>query len=195
MTHSLAGGLVCNDLMESRINRLRRTMNFYIPADAAIRNTVVLTRKDATSNEWDEHDSYDKVLVDVPCTTDRLSSQDASAELFKRNRTKDRLQLPERQMKILYAGLRSVRPGGSVVYSTCTLSPIQNDGVVEATLNLVAKLGQMKVVVKDLSELRNDFIRAEVFYFDRSCKYGQLILPNLTNNFGPTYVCKLERIK
>ena len=26
--------------------------------------------------------------------------------------------------------MRSVKPGGSVVYSTCTLSPVQNDGVV-----------------------------------------------------------------
>lgn len=54
--------------------------------------------------------------------------------LFKGSRTKERLQLPELQSSILIHCLRLLRPGGSLVYSTCSLSPIQNDGVVNMAL-------------------------------------------------------------
>jgi 16S rRNA C967 or C1407 C5-methylase (RsmB/RsmF family) len=45
--------------------------------------------------------------------------------------TQERLDLPQLQTRLLVNALRSVRVGGSVVYSTCTLSPSQNEAVVE----------------------------------------------------------------
>lgn len=54
--------------------------------------------------------------------------------LFKGNRIKERLQLPELQASILVHCLQLLKPGGSLVYSTCSLSPIQNDGVVNMAL-------------------------------------------------------------
>lgn len=55
--------------------------------------------------------------------------------VFKGDRMKERLQLPELQAAILVQCLQLLKPGGSLVYSTCSLSPIQNDGVVNMALS------------------------------------------------------------
>lgn len=54
--------------------------------------------------------------------------------MFRGDRIRERLQLPELQASILVHCLQLLKPGGSLVYSTCSLSPIQNDGVVNMAL-------------------------------------------------------------
>lgn len=68
--------------------------------------------------------------------------------MFKSSRIKERLKLPELQSEILENGLKLLKPGGVLVYSTCTLSPIQNDGVVHMTLKKLYENAGMKFVIK-----------------------------------------------
>lgn len=77
---------------------------------------------------------FTQILVDVPCSNDRLSVMENDNSVFKGDRTKERLALPELQASILVNCLQLLKPGGSLVYSTCSLSPIQNDGVVNMAL-------------------------------------------------------------
>ena len=93
-------------------------------------------------------DFYDKILVDVPCTTDRKSVQDNDNNIFKSTRVRERLRLPELQADILFHALKLVKKGGNVVYSTCTLSPVQNDGVVHMALKKIWEETSYKFVVK-----------------------------------------------
>lgn len=72
--------------------------------------------------------------MDVPCSNDRQSVMENENSLFRGDRTRERLQLPQLQSDILVQCLQLLKPGGSLVYSTCSLSPIQNDGVVNMAL-------------------------------------------------------------
>ena len=92
--------------------------------------------------------------------------------------------------------MKCVKAGGSVVYSTCTLSPIQNDGVVYDALKQVWAESGIEFVVEDLSVAMAPFRRL-MKISDKATGnqpyYGQLVLPSIENNFGPMYFSKLTR--
>ncbi|XP_047490722.1 5-methylcytosine rRNA methyltransferase NSUN4-like [Penaeus chinensis] len=132
----LPGLLVSNDVSESRVKRIRNILKQYVPRGmSTIENMTVVTQKNGCI--FREAEEYDKVLVDVPCLTDRHSLMEDDNSLFKTSRTKERLKLPELQSQLLVSALQAVRPGGTVVYSTCTLSPLQNDGVIHLALSRI----------------------------------------------------------
>uniref|UniRef100_A0A8C9XQR9 NOP2/Sun RNA methyltransferase 3 n=1 Tax=Sander lucioperca TaxID=283035 RepID=A0A8C9XQR9_SANLU len=75
-----------------------------------------------------------QVLVDAPCSNDRSWLYSCSSQQGEQ-RLKERARLPALQTQLLRSALSAVRPGGAVVYSTCTLSSSENCAVVETVLN------------------------------------------------------------
>ena len=90
------------------------------------------------------------------------------------------------------AGVRSCKPGGYVVYSTCTLSMPQNDGTVQRTLDKLWSETNIDVAIKDTRMLRDAF--SDTFNFHADTRFGQMVVPNVTANFGPIYFCALQRL-
>ena len=75
---------------------------------------------------------FDRVLVDPPCSA--LGTLQSRPDARWRA-TEERVdELAEVQARILDAGLAALKPGGVLVYSTCTLSPRENERQVEAAL-------------------------------------------------------------
>lgn len=77
------------------------------------------------------------------------------------------------------------------MYSTCTLSQLQNEYIVESAIKVAETQFSIGVHVEDLSCFRRLF--QDTFSFYAECRVGELVLPHLTANFGPTYFCKLRR--
>lgn len=140
--------LVSNDLKPSRTRRIKNVFNeFVIDFEANwLNKRCFISESDARG--LSDYNQYDRVLVDVPCTTDRHSVSVDENNLFKPNRVKERLKLPEEQAAILTNCLRLLKPGGTLVYSTCSLSPIQNDGVVHMALSKCFTEHQITATVK-----------------------------------------------
>ncbi|XP_006267409.2 5-methylcytosine rRNA methyltransferase NSUN4 isoform X1 [Alligator mississippiensis] len=181
--------LTAKDISVSRIKRLHGILHSYLPK--AARNNVSVSVEDGRNWEQVERDVFDRVLVDVPCTTDRHSVMEHDNNLFTRVRKKEREQLPMLQMQLLVAGILAAKPGGEVVYSTCTLSQLQNEYIVESAIKVAETQFSIGVHVEDLSCFRRLF--QDTFSFYAECRVGELVLPHLTANFGPTYFCKLRR--
>jgi 16S rRNA (cytosine967-C5)-methyltransferase len=80
----------------------------------------------------DEEARYDAVLADVSCSG--TGTLGRNPEIRHRLTLEDLARQAERQRAILGAALRAVRPGGCVVYSTCSLEPEENEEVVAAVL-------------------------------------------------------------
>jgi 16S rRNA (cytosine967-C5)-methyltransferase len=76
--------------------------------------------------------AFDLVLADVPCSG--TGTLGRNPEIRHRLHLEDLPRQTERQRAILTAALRAVRPGGRVVYSTCSLEPEENEQVVAAVL-------------------------------------------------------------
>lgn len=185
------GGIVCNDAAFSRLQRLQTVLKSYVPE--TVKKERFISVSQVHGEQLGKDAFFDRVLVDVPCTTDRQMVLEEENNWFSTGRTKERLQLPEIQMKLLCSGIRAVKPGGVVVYSTCTLSQIQNDGVVQMALQYLWENSSIDVIIKDLTPVQQQF--GHVFKFHNGCRYGQLVVPSLMSNFGPMYFCKIERLK
>jgi 16S rRNA (cytosine967-C5)-methyltransferase len=98
-----------------------------------------------------EDAAFDLALADVPCSG--TGTLGRNPEIRHRLRIEDLPRQAERQRAILHAALRAVRPGGRVVYSTCSLEPEENEQVVAAVLAENANTRQISVLAC-LEELR-----------------------------------------
>lgn len=183
--------LLCNDWSSSRLGRMYTMMRQYVPDVNYIRETLRLLNKDARMLA--QADCYDKILVDVPCSNDRVSVDNLENNIFKRSRTDERLLLPSIQCDILTAALKSVRPKGAVVYSTCTMSPLENDSVVQKALARLQTEGHhARFAVVSLKEAFRPL--RGIYKFHTKFDYGQLVIPSITSNFGPMYISKIKRL-
>ena len=75
---------------------------------------------------------FDGVLVDVPCSNTGVLGKRPEARW--RITPYDLSELPKLQKKLLNLALDRVRPGGRVVYSTCSIEPVENQKLVQQCL-------------------------------------------------------------
>ena len=86
-----------------------------------------------TGDAREDHGSdFDRVLVDAPCSG--LGTLRSRPDLRWRARPDALPQLARLQSEVLAAAVRALRPGGVLVYSTCTISPAENELAVDALL-------------------------------------------------------------
>ena len=76
---------------------------------------------------------FDRVLCDVPCTGDGTIRK--AADIWRRWSMTDANAIHSRQFQILCRGIQLLKAGGTLVYSTCSLNPIENEAVVAAAFS------------------------------------------------------------
>ncbi|GIL70532.1 hypothetical protein Vretifemale_1270 [Volvox reticuliferus] len=143
------GKLVCNEPDRPRLHRLQRVLEEYVP---------VSTRANL------EACCYDRVLVDAPCSSDRHVLQQATSTQRGVIAAADWSlagckRIADEQLQLCLAALRALRVGGRLVYSTCSIAPLQNDDVVE---RLIRRCGPGVVSVLPAVEALRGAVAAEV---------------------------------
>ena len=116
------GEVVAVERDPARADELRATC-------ARLRASCVEVRV-ADAREPVGREAFDRVLVDPPCSG--LGTLQARPDLRWRVRAADLDGLAARQAAILDAATAALRPGGTLVYSTCTLSARENEDQVAA---------------------------------------------------------------
>jgi len=79
------------------------------------------------------HAPFDRVLVDAPCSN--TGTMRRRVDVRWRLRPADFLHMQKRQLEIVRASASLLRPGGILVYSTCSLEPEENEQVVKRLTN------------------------------------------------------------
>lgn len=87
---------------------------------------------------------YDKVLADVPCSGDGTSRK--NKHVWTEWSIPQAMSLHKLQRKILRRGLELLRPGGLLVYSTCSLNPLENEAVVSSVIHDLGGTDKVKIV-------------------------------------------------
>jgi 16S rRNA (cytosine967-C5)-methyltransferase len=122
-----AENLVCTDSNEKRLPRLEENLERLHAGKASI---AVHDWTQPAPTAW--HNSFDGILLDVPCSN--------TGVIRRRVDVRWRLQAPDidqiaiTQRKILENAIVCLKPGGRIVYSTCSIEHTENLGLVEAFL-------------------------------------------------------------
>lgn len=119
--------LVSNEPIASRAQILSRNIE-----RMGIMNAVVTSAyPPALAAKWPGF--FDKILVDAPCSGEGMFRRHPET---RAEWTKDSPQAcAKRQIEILREAAKMLRPGGRMVYSTCTFNQYENEGTIEAFLS------------------------------------------------------------
>lgn len=121
------GFLLCNEINPKRAKILSRNIERMGVANSLVTNEhpAVLAERFAG---W-----FDRVLIDAPCSGEGMFRKEEAAVTDWSPETVE--MCARRQAEILHSGAAMVRPGGRLVYSTCTFAPAEDEQAVELFLN------------------------------------------------------------
>ena len=123
------GTVVANELQTGRLSAMRQLIR-------RLGLVNVVTLRGAGESLPLHTGPFDRVLVDAPCSGEGTWRRHPPRQEVGRRGipAEAREQLVRRQLRLLERALRVCRPGGRVVYATCTFAPEENEGVINALL-------------------------------------------------------------
>ncbi|MRR29314.1 RsmB/NOP family class I SAM-dependent RNA methyltransferase, partial [bacterium] len=129
------GLVLANDSSQGRIQALKVVLQHW-----GATNTAVTRFAGEKFGGWFPN-TFDRALIDAPCSMQGLRTAESHDE--RPVTDKESRLLAQRQTALLVSALQAVKIGGQVVYSTCTLLPGEDEGVVEAVLSKLGNAVQL----------------------------------------------------
>ncbi|MEK4435087.1 RsmB/NOP family class I SAM-dependent RNA methyltransferase [Paenibacillus sp. FSL K6-2862] len=122
------GVLVTNDIHSERTKALAKNVELY-----GVRNAVVLNESPERIAGAFPH-YFNKVLIDAPCSGEGMFRKDEDMVKSWEHHSVEKCVLMQRD--ILETAAKLLAPGGTIVYSTCTFAPEENEAMIAEFLNL-----------------------------------------------------------
>jgi len=122
------GMILANDTSTVRLYKLQANLE-------KLGITMVQTQRGLGELIWQTFpEVFDKTLVDVPCSMEGRFNlmKPKTLENWSVRKIKE---LARRQRSLLRSAISATKVGGEIVYSTCTLSPEENEGVIDWILH------------------------------------------------------------
>lgn len=121
------GTLIANDRSPLRRERLKKILKKY-----AVDGFVYVENRNAATLFKTYPNQFDKILLDAPCSSEKHVWNDPT-ELARWKPGRIR-HLKNDQWALLNGLLRALKPGGRLVYSTCAVTPEENEPLIEKFL-------------------------------------------------------------
>ena len=183
--------LTANELSAARYCRLVNVLNSCLPE--SVRMRVQTTKSNGAKMCLKCTEQYERILLDVPCSSERHVLADKKYLLqWSSARIKT---VSMEQWALLSSAYRMLASGGYILYSTCALSPAENDAQIE---RLLVKFDSAVCVRKE------DFSKSAIERAAQLCgisfeavektAYGFHILPDVHNGAGPIYFSLIRKL-
>ena len=175
------GLLICNEIHPARAKILSENIE-----RMGICNAIVTNESpQKLQNVFPGY--FDKILVDAPCSGEGMFRKNEEA---KEEWSPENVALcAQRQDEILDCAAKMLRPGGRLVYSTCTFAPAENEGSVSRFLSRHEEFHVVEV------EKPTDFAGGRKDWCEQSCEgieYTMRIWPHKVNGEGH-YLAVLQK--
>ncbi|MEM5766075.1 MAG: RsmB/NOP family class I SAM-dependent RNA methyltransferase [Candidatus Aenigmatarchaeota archaeon] len=176
-----SGVIVANDNNLNRIKALRINLQ-----KMGVKNCILTYEKG--ENFWKYGIKFDKVLVDAPCSgSGKIISTFSSLKLWSQSNVE---KLSSLQKKLIYSASKCLKEKGTLVYSTCSLDPEENEEIIDFCVKNLG-LSVEKIEIKNL-KYREGILEWNGKKFDESIRNAIRIFPfeNFTEGF---FICKLKK--
>ncbi|KAF1833668.1 S-adenosyl-L-methionine-dependent methyltransferase [Decorospora gaudefroyi] len=144
------GLLIANDsdykragMLVHQVKRLNFPNLIVTQHDASIFPSIELS----SDGQKKQYLKFDRILADVPCSGDGTARKNPN--VWQKWTPKDGTGLHNLQLRILFRGLQMLKKGGRMVYSTCSMNPVENEAVVAAAIEACG--GNSKIRLVDCS--------------------------------------------
>ena len=185
ISRSMDRGLViANDSSPSRIPALKTVLKNW----GSI-NHAVTQFPGESYGDWFPN-TFDLILLDAPCSMQSLVSLDSHP--MRPITEREEKALAQRQTALLTSALKTLRPGGQIVYSTCTLSPDEDEAVIDAVLKTFPGKVSAADAAKRIPWPAPGLTEAYGRSFDPSLKGSVRLWPHRYQTAG-FFACLLEK--
>ena len=178
------GRLVANDHHKVRFFKLKANVELQWATN------VRLTLHDGLFFGRRQPGAFDRVLVDAPCTSEgrfRIAAP-KSYRFWKPAKIRD---MVHKQKPLLYSAITALRPGGALVYSTCTFAPEENEGVIQWALEKFGEAIALEPIELDVANWTAGLAQWEQTAFHPSMHLARRILP--TDDMEGFFLARLCR--
>ena len=181
-----SGEITANDVSRERIYKLYSIIERY-----GITNIKITNQPGETL--WKKYPEYfDRVLLDAPCsmegrfdTRDTTTFEDWSFKKIKR--------LAKQQCWLLRSAVSAVKVGGTIIYSTCTLAPEENEGVIQWLIEKEKNTIELENIDIPYVDEIDGLTQWQNKHFNPSLIKTKRILP--TKEMEGFYIAKIKKIK
>ena len=164
-TQPQLGPIVALDLEQKRLTRVFENLTRLGQTD----RVEVICGDAAEPSKWWDGVSFDRILLDAPCSATGVIRRHPDIKLLRKPADIDKLA--RLQLQILQALWPLLKPGGRLVYATCSVIPLENTRVIEQFITTQA----------DCNEFRLDV----TWGLEQTC--GRQLLPQHGGNDGFYY--------
>ncbi len=179
------GFILANDIDYDRIKALSNNV------DRMGTLNVIITMTEGHRIAFMHPETFDKVLVDAPCSA--LGTMYKSDEIRKWWSYEKVRRLKRVQKGLILAGFRALKPGGEMVYSTCTFVPEENERVVDFLLKREDRAEILDIEIKRYKGFEDGLVEYRGEKFDERLKKTLRVLPSSRFEEG-FYIARIKKI-
>ena len=167
------GELVALDVAADRLQLVQQNLT-------RLRRTATVIHGDVLKPEvWWDKQPFDRILLDAPCSATGVIRRHPDIRYLRQPHDIDALAV--RQLRMLTSAWQMLKPGGKLLYSTCSVLAAENAGVVAQFLDTHS----------DASEV--DITAVQLGPDAREAKHGMQLLPGPAATDGFYYALMMRR--
>ena len=126
------------------------------------------------SKHWWDGEKFDRILVDAPCSASGVIRRHPDIKTLRRDT--DIEPLVKLQFEILTSAWQMLKPGGELLYITCSIFKDENQNQIKGFLSKNADAGEMKIDAN----------------WGEACEHGRQLFPGEHDADG-FYFCRLKK--